>query len=270
MSAAAAHEAGQAAAAHAPLVPELPNLVTILHHLFEHHPVLGPVVRFLHQWENAFFAGLVILCWSVVAWLVARRPQWIPSRPQAFVETIIEGLDSFVASMLGPHGRAHTPFIGTLFIYIFTMNVIGMVPGLKSPTSNLNTTAGLALCVFAYVQYQGIRLNGLKQYLLHFVGEPWFLAPINIPIHLVGEIAKPASLALRLFGNITGEDVLLFIFVSLGLALGTAVVHGAPFGAPLHILFYPLVILFSSIQALVFSLLTTVYISMVLPHEAHH
>ncbi len=96
------------------------------------------------------------------------------------------------------------------------------MPFFKSSTSSINTTAALAITVFLYVQYTGIRRLGPWGYIHHLLGSPtdavtWALAPINLPIHLIGELAKPFSLALRLFGNITGEDILIAAFVSLGI-----------------------------------------------------
>jgi F-type H+-transporting ATPase subunit a len=94
--------------------------------------------------------------------------------------------------------------------------------------------------------------------------------PIMLPLHVVGELVKPVSLSLRLFGNVTGEDVLLAVFVGLGVGLLGAFVHGAPFGIPLQAIVYPLLLIFGFIQALVFTLLSTIYFFMMLPHEEHH
>jgi F-type H+-transporting ATPase subunit a len=181
-------------------------------------------------------------------------------------------LDNFVCGILGPQGRKFTPFLGTLFIYILSMNFLGLVPGMKSPTANLNQTLALALCVFFYVQYTGIRSLGLKGYLHHMAGSPrdvvtWLLVPLNIPIHIIEELAKPMSLSLRLFGNITGEDVLIAVFVGLGVS-ALSFLH-LPVGIPFEIPFIFLALLTGTIQALVFTLLSTIYFSMMLPHEEH-
>ena len=259
------HETVAAAAQHAheaAALPEMPNAVTILNHLWPHQPV----AHALHQWENVAFAWLIAGGLFLALALAARRLQMVPGRGQSFVETIVEGLDGLVTSILGDEGRHYTPFIGTLFCYILAMNLAGLVPGLKSPTSSINTTIGLAVCVFLYVQYTGIRRQGVLNYLKHFAGEPWFLAPLNFVLHTAGEFIKPLSLSLRLFANITGEDLTIFYLVGLGIA---AVGAWTFVGLPLQVLFYPLALLFSLIQALVFSLLSTVYISLMLPHEGH-
>ena len=243
-------------------LPELPNLVSIINHLWPQQPA----AHFLHRWENVCFAWLIAggLCAALA--FAARRLQMVPDRRQSLVEMIIEGLDNMVTGILGHDGRHYTPFIGTLFLYILSMNLAGLVPGMKSPTASINTTAALAGCVFLYVQYTGIRRQGPLKYLRHLMGEPIFLAPLNLPLHIVGELIKPLSLSLRLFANLTGEDLTLYYLVTLGvLCLGVRTIVGAPF----QIFFYPLAILFSLIQALVFSLLSTVYISLMLPHEEH-
>jgi F-type H+-transporting ATPase subunit a len=131
--------------------------------------------------------------------------------------------------------------------------------------------------VFLYVQWTGIRNLGLIGYLDHLAGSPrdvvgFVLVPLMLPLHVVGELVKPVSLSLRLFGNITGEDVLLAVFVGLGVSL-YATLH-LPFadwlGIPLQAIIYPLLLIFGFIQALVFTLLSTIYFYMMLPHEEHH
>jgi len=161
---------------------------------------------------------------------------------------------------------------GTLFVYILLMNLMGLLPLMKSSTSSWNTTVALALCVFCYVQYTGIRKLGAVGYLDHMCGQPRdivaiIMVPLMLPLHIMEELAKPLSLSLRLFGNVTGEDVLIAIFVGLGVA-SLGFLH-LPIGLPLHVPFIFLALLTSTIQALVFTLLSTVYFSMMLPHEAH-
>jgi len=148
--------------------------------------------------------------------------------------------------------------------------MIGMVPFFKSSTSAINTTAALAITVFLYVQYTAFRKLGPWGYLHHLMGSPkdvvtWVLAPLNLVIHLIGELAKPTSLALRLFGNVTGEDILIAAFVSLGIMFMG--MFGSPIGFPFHVPFIFLALLTSTIQALVFAMLSTIYFSLVMPHE---
>jgi F-type H+-transporting ATPase subunit a len=284
--AAAAHgAAGHAAGAHGG-IPELPNFVTVLNNRWHDHPLVSS----LHQWENLLFAALVGLFIASVAWRHARRPAIIPQGGQNLLELLVDGIDRFVRSIAGPGGRKHTPFIGTLFLYIWLMNLSSLVPGFKPATSSLNTTIGLALVVFGYVQWTRIRELGPAAYLDHMAGSPrfddlagapWPLALFLIPIKLVvavllfilellGEFIKPISLSLRLGFNVFAEDVLLAVLVGLGIGAGLAL-H-LPTGLPIQLFVVPLVLIFSTVQALVFSLLSTVYISLMSPHHAaeHH
>ncbi len=263
--------AGHAATAqHAPAsgAPELPNLITVLHDTFAD----VPFVQWLHHWENVVFAWMVLILMCVVATLAARRSELVPGGLQNFVEMVVESLDNFVRGVLGKHGRDFTPFLGTLFIFILLMNLLGLIPVMKSPTSSINTTVALAICVFLYVQYTGIRRLGIVGYLDHLCGQPRdvvavIMVPLMLPLHIMEELAKPLSLSLRLFGNVTGEDVLIAIFVGLGVS-SLGFLH-LPIGLPLQVPFIFLAILTSTIQALVFTLLSTVYFSMMLPHEEH-
>jgi len=143
------------------------------------------------------------------------------------------------------------------------------VPLLKAPTSMLETTASLALVVLVYVQVTGIRSLGLPRYLHHLAGSPrtvtdWVLLPLMLPTHLVSELARPLSLAVRLFGNIMGEDVMISVFTGLGVV---AVAAWLPVGLPLALPMILLGLLLSTVQALVFTLLSSVYIAQVLPSE---
>lgn len=248
--------------------PELPNFITFLYHKFGKVAVVG----FLHHWENVVFAWLVVIILCLVAFMAYRRRSILPGKLQNGVEMVVEALDNFVCGILGPQGRRFTPFLGTLFLYILCMNFLGLIPGMKSPTANLNTTLALAICVFFYVQYTGMRSLGLVGYLKHMAGDPsdvvtWLLVPINIPIHIIEELAKPMSLSLRLFGNITGEDVLITVFVGLGVSALSFL--NLPVGIPFEIPFIFLALLTGTIQALVFTLLSTIYFSLMLPHEEH-
>ena len=248
---------------------ELPNFVAVLYSLFETNPVL----IFLHKWEAIFFSLLIGLFLIVMVKLASRNQQMIPGPMQNFFEMIVEGLESFIVGIIGPQGRKFVPFLGTLFLYIYLMNVAGLIPLLKSPTASVNQTIALALCVFVYVQYTGFKELGIVKYLDHMAGEPrtpiqWAFVPLMLPIHFIGEIAKPMSLALRLFGNVTGEDILIFIFVGLGAMVLSW--QPVPIGIPLQIPFMFLALLTSFIQALVFMLLSTIYFSMMLPHDEEH
>ena len=279
----AAHHAADTAGAHGG-IPELPNVITLLAHAQRDNPL----VAWLHHWENLVFSLLIASSLIWLAWRHARRPALIPRDGQNLIELFAEGLDRFLNSLMGPSGRRHVPFIGTLFLYIWCMNLSSLLPGMKPPTSSLNTTIGLAFVVFCYVQ--GVRLKdlGWQQYLYHMAGSPTFddvrhaspaMKPLLLVIklfvmivlfvlELIGEFVKPISLSLRLGFNIFAEDVLLAVLVGLGIA-ASAALH-VPIGLPLQVFVVPLVLIFSTVQALVFTLLTTVYIALMAPHETPH
>ena len=253
---------------------ELANWITLLTE--KSHG--APWVDFLHHWENVVFSWTVALGIALVAFLGTRKKAEIPGPFQNFLEGTVEGLQTFVTDVLGEKGKKHVPFLGTLFLYILCQNLIGVVPGMKSPTSSLNTTAALAVTVFFYVQWTSLRENGLWGYFDHLMGSPrdlvgWMMVPLNLPLHILEEFIRPLSLSLRLFGNILGEDSLIAAFVGLGIA-ALAFFH-LPFGIPLQFPFLLLALLTGTIQAVVFSLLSTIYISLVSAshdegHEAQH
>lgn len=201
----------------------------------------------------SLIVGGVLVLWAT--W-VTRRLEKVPGGAQSFTETIVEGLSNFFYGVLGEHAHRYVPLLGSFFLYILLMNYWAMIPGMGAATSKLSTTVGLAVIVFFVTHYEGVRAHGLGGYLKHFVGDPWWLAPIMFPIHVVGELARPLSLSLRLFGNIMGEDTLIAVIISLGAFLLTFI----PLPLPLQFPLYFLALLAGLIQALVFSLLSSIYI----------
>ena len=262
-----AHAAGGGHAEH----PELPNIITVLRALYA-GKTQPAWVTFLHTWENVFFSMLAALLLILVFGLGARPKKMVPTGLQNLTEALIGGLHDFFLGILGPEGKKYVPFVGTLFLYIVTMNWMGLLPFMKAPTSSINTTLALALCVFVYVQYIGITKNGFRGYLYHFAGQPkdaigWGSAILLFPLEIMGELIKPISLSARLFGNILSEDILLAVLVGLGVVV--LAFMNSPIGLPLQLPFLLLSTLFGLIQGLVFSLLASIYIVMMLPHDDH-
>ncbi len=228
---------------------------------------------FMHTFKPAIFAFSLSVFFSFIAFKVYKNRQMVPGPLQNLVEMLIEGMYNFIQSILGKDTRQFIPFLGTLFFYILGMNLWGIIPGGFSPSTSLSITASLAILVFLYSQYTGISRLGIGGYFDHLMGSPrdvigWCLVPLMLPMHIIGEFAKPFSLALRLFGNITGEDILVAAFVALGIS--AIAFTGSPVGLPLNVPFILLGLLLSTIQALVFTLLSTIYILMMLPHEEAH
>lgn len=241
---------------------ELPNLITILEHFFPK----SELVHFLFRWENIFFSILVLGLITFRLIKGARKNEFLPRGIQNRCEIVVEGISSFVTGILGPRGIEHVPFLGTLFIYILLDNWLGLLPLMKSPTAAWSTTIALALVTTVYIQWTGIRAHGFVNYIKHLAGNPigllgLALVPIMLIINLSIEfLAVPLSLSLRLFANISSEDKLLYKFAELNVMY-----WGVPFFFQLFA--NVLVILFSLIQAFVFVLLSTVYISLILPHD---
>jgi F-type H+-transporting ATPase subunit a len=208
-----------------------------------------------------------------------------PGRQQAAVEILLGGLYNLFYAIIGDTARRYTPFLGTLFIFILFNNLAGILPLGHASTSNFSTTTfALGAMTFLYVQGIALKENGILGYLHHMAGSPktgmdWGFSLLLFPLHLLGELIKPVSLALRLFGNIFGEDTLVATMVILGYLIskgiggaflpeGSAAFGFLP-GIPLQLPFYFLGLLSSTIQALVFTLLATVYIALWLPHGDH-
>lgn len=258
---------------------ELPTLFHLLHQQFAHSSLIAWFLR----WQNLWYSGAVILTLLGLAAMGTRRRTLIPSGLQNGLEWIVGGFNQFVCSILGPRGVQHTPFIGTLFLYILVMNLLGLIPLMKSPVTSAVpsavglpvplTTFPLALCAVGYVNLASLRAAGVRGYLYHMLGSPshfilWLVSPLILVIHALGELSKIFSLSMRLFGNIFGEDVLIAVMVQQAAALARAV-HWPPV-IPLQIPFLFLGLLTSAVQAFVFALLTTIYLALMLPHEEHH
>ena len=207
--------------------------------------------------------------WSLVATLAlaaisvmgTRRLSLRPRGMQSALEMIVGGLRSLVVSIMGPRGDDFVPFVGTIFIYIAFMNLMGLIPGFMAPTSNLNITAALALTVFVTVQFYGFKEQGVG-YLKHFVlGVPpqfpyVMLAPLVFVVHVVGELVRPVTLAVRLFGNLMAAETVVLVLI--GLVVGLAR-HFIPI--PVQLPNMALDVLTALVQALIFMMLTTVYLA---------
>ena len=222
---------------------------------------------------NAYFVVLLI---TVLFFFGTRKIKRLPEgKGQIFLEMIVGGLINFFGGILGNHGKKYVPFVGSYFIFILFLNYLGLIPGFLSPTADLNTTVALGVTALIGVHVIAIKENGIVGYLKHFVGDPWWLGPLMFPLHIIGELARAGSLAIRLFGNIFGEESVIINLTVLGLAL--PLIFGKIPWAPIHVpmLFFGL--FGGLLQALVFSMLTSIYIVTFLEHhdeehgaEAHH
>lgn len=189
----------------------------------------------------------VLLLLASLSFIATRRLQAYPSQSQNVMEVILGGFDSLLNEIMGHNGRKFFPLIATLGLFILTSNLIGIVPGFESPTSNINTNAAMAVIVFLSTHVVGVREHGFK-YFKQFMGPVWWLTPLMLPIEVISHISRPLSLTFRLFGNIKGEDIVLLVVLFL-----------VPWFVPLPV--FVLMIFTSLVQTLVFMLLSMMYIA---------
>jgi F-type H+-transporting ATPase subunit a len=199
---------------------------------------------------------IVAVLVAVLLGLASRRPKLVPGPRQSIAEMIVQMFEGLIVDTVGPEGRKYLPVVGTVGIFVFGCNMIGLVPGFMSPTSKLNVTLGCALVVFFYYHAQGVKAQGLK-YFKHFMGPIPALAPLMIPIEVISHFSRPVSLSMRLFGNIFAEELLIVIMASI-----------IPFLLPLP--FMAVAIFTSLIQSFVFVLLSCIYIAGAVAHEEEH
>jgi len=165
------------------------------------------------------------------------------------MESVIEGILHIGSDVIPRElARKYLPLTGALALYIFFANMIGIIPGFESPTSNVNLTLVLALIVFFYYHYEGIKKNGVVHYFSHFAGPVKMLAPLMFPIEIISHISRIISLSFRLFGNIKGDDLFLAVLLML-----------APWIVPLPA--FALLTFSALLQAFIFMILTYVYLA---------
>jgi F-type H+-transporting ATPase subunit a len=209
------------------------------------------------QYKHIFLTWVVMAILVLLAILARRNLSLVPKGWQNFMESYVEGMLDFMSEIMGgKDARPYFPLIGTLFLFILFSNWIGLVPGFIAPTSNWNTTIAPAIVVFFFYHYVGIRKQGVVKYFRHFAGPVLFLAPVIFVLETIGHLARVLSLSVRLFGNIFGEESLFMVLFSL-----------VPLLVPVPVMF--LSIFFGLIQALVFTLLSIVYIALAIEEEEH-
>lgn len=221
---------------------------------------------------NTFFVvALLILLFVLGTRSLKRLPE---TKFQMLLEICIGFIVNFFGGILGKHGKQYSWFVGSYFIFILFLNYLGLIPGFQSPTADLNTTVAFGLIAVIGVNVISIKENGIINHIKHFWGDPWYLGFLMFPLHVIGEVARAASLALRLFGNIFGEETVIIKITVLGVGLMTLLASKLggfwlPIPVQIPILFFGM--LGGFLQAFVFSLLTSVYIVTFLDHgDDHH
>ena len=193
---------------------------------------------------------LLIVVMSLAFFLGRNKYRLVPTPVQQGLEGYYRFIHNLCVEMIGhDKGERYVSVIGTIGLFIWFSNLLGLIPGFVSPTSNLNVTAGASVFVFIYYHWQGLKDHGLLGYLKQFAGPVWWLAWLFFPLEIISHFARPVSLSLRLFGNIFGEDlVIIILFLTI-----------FPVLVPLPVMI--LAIITSTIQALVFVMLSVTYIA---------
>jgi F-type H+-transporting ATPase subunit a len=217
-------------------------------------PFLYLMLPGLEMYPHLTYLWVVMILLLIIGYLTTRRLHMVPGTGQALMEMIVEGLLGLMERVMGHHAKRHLPIIGGIALLIVACNLAGIIPPLFSPTVNINITAACAITIFLYYQFIGFRRNGVA-YLQHFIGPVWWLAPLMLPIELISHVIRPFTLALRLFANMRGHEIVLIIITLL-----------VPIIAPLVIVIQGIFVSF--IQGFVFILLSMIYIAGA--EEEHH
>lgn len=242
-----------------------------------------PIFRLPGVPDHVTYTWLVMIVLTALAFFASRRLALVPRGLQNFMEVVLEQFVTLIEDVLGHRGRRYLPLIATVGLFILAGNLLGLVPGMAGPTTNLNTTAACALIVFFAYHWIGIRAQGFGRYLKHFTGPVPWLAPLMVVIELISHLARPLSLSLRLFGNMTGGHILvgiMFFLMGLDGLIGWALSGSAPglliggVGGLVVLIFtvgfiFPLKILVAFLQAFIFVMLTMLYISGAIEHGEH-
>lgn len=194
--------------------------------------------------------SIVVTTWGIMlllgmfCWLATRSLALDPGPLQTMLEGVVSAIEESISAVLPGRAQQVLPFIGTLWIYIVISNLTGLIPHLHSPTGNLSVTAGLALLVFFSVHWFGVRSDGLRRYLAHYLSP----TPILLPFHLISEVTRTVALAVRLFGNIMSlEMAALLILLVAGLLVPVPILM-------LHIVE-------GLVQAYIFGMLALIYVA---------
>ncbi len=205
-------------------------------------------------WSSGPFSlnATIVFTWLVMAllvltvWLTTRRLSVEPPLPrrQSLLEIVVTYMRDQIREITLQEPDRYLPFIGTLFLFISVSNLLSIVPGYDPPTGSLSTTAALAICVFFAVPVYGIAQHGLLGYLKHYTQPTVFM----LPFHIIGELSRTLSMAVRLFGNIMSGTMVIGILLSI-----------TPLFVP--IVMHVLGLLIGLVQAYIFTILATVYIA---------
>ena len=206
--------------------------------------------------SNAVAVEILVLAILLLMflWVRSRLSVEKPGGSQHLAETLHEFITNQSEEIIGHHSEKFTPFLAALFLFILLMNLIGLIPTFESPTVSPAVPFGCALVAFAYYNLHGIKKQGPLKFLMHFAGPVWWMAWIIFPIEVISTLARVMSLTIRLYANIFAGDMVTAAFFTL-----------IPIGIPVIFLFLHVGVSF--LQAYIFTLLTTIYLSGVVAEE---
>ncbi|MBB6146706.1 F-type H+-transporting ATPase subunit a [Silvibacterium bohemicum] len=208
--------------------------------------------------DNTLTLELLVTLFLLLFFFVARLTLSVdkPGTTQHLAEIVNEFVSSQGEAIIGHGYEPHLVFATMILLFVGLCNLIGLLPGLETPTANPVVPLGIALLTFVYYNWNGVRTQGLFRYIAHFAGPIWWVAPLLFPIEIISHLARIMSLTIRLYANMFASDLLTLVFFSM-VPLGLPVVFlGLHFGVAL-------------IQAYVFMLLTLIYLSQAVAQEDH-
>ncbi len=201
-----------------------------------------------HTFIYATHLALVVLIVLVLAKVATANMQVVPRGTQNVMEAYLGGVLAMGADVMGKEeARKYLPLVATIGLLVGVANIVGVIPGFEAPSSFLDFTLALALVVFFYYNFEGIRKNGVVAYFKHFLGPVWWLYWLMFPIEIVSHISRIISLSFRLFGNVKGDDMFLMVLLML-----------APWLLPM--IPFALLLFMAFLQAFIFMMLTYVYL----------
>lgn len=205
---------------------------------------------------NALTLEIIVFFLLVAFFLIVRATLSIekPGVVQSAAESVYEFVDAQGESIIGHGHERHMPFVATILLFVLLCNMIGLLPGIDTPTASPVVPLGLAVLTFIYYNTVGLLANGPVGYFKHFLGPVWWMAPFMLPLEIISHLARILSLTVRLYANMFASDLLTMVFFSI-----------IPIGIP--IVFLALHFGVALIQAYVFMLLAMIYLSGAASHE---
>ena len=206
--------------------------------------------------NDTFALELMVAAFLILFFLVVRMTLSVekPNAAQQIAELIHEFSGSHADQIIGHNYERFQAFTTCVFLFIVLNNLLGLVPGIVTPTSSPVVPLGIAVCTFVYYNFYGFREQGFVGYMKHFAGPIWWISPLLFPIEIISNLARVMSLTIRLYANMFASDLVTLVFFSL-----------IPIAVPA--VFIGLHVAVSVIQAFVFMLLTMIYLSLATAHE---